>query len=53
MFNGLVRDGPVVFNQKGGKGRHHDSVLKVPALNVKRLKEMLDHFFLKSWVRGM
>jgi len=25
----------------------------VLALNLKRLKEMLDHFFLKRWVRGM
>jgi len=53
VFNGLVRDGPVVFNQKGRKGGHHDSVLKVPALDFERFKKVLDHVFLNSFIENM
>jgi hypothetical protein len=52
MFNCLVRDGPVVFNQKGGKRGHHDSVRETPAFDVKGLKKILKHVLLESLVKG-
>jgi len=53
VFNGLIRDGSVVFNQKGCNAGHYDSVLEVPALDLKRLKKILDHAFLKDCAKRM
>jgi len=52
MFNRLIRDGAIVFDQERGKSGHHDSVLEMPTLDFKRFKKILDHDFLKSCAKN-